>query len=249
MQIYDIIMIAVLVAAILFGAWKGLAWQVASLAAIFVSYFVALTFRAPVAAMIKTEEPWNKFIAMFGLFIVTSLGIWILFGFISRSIERFHLKDFDRHAGAVLGAVKGALLCLVITFFAVTLLSDAQKQAIVNSYSGHFIAKTIDKLDAVMPKEVHQVVQPYLEKLDKELDGNPSTNDSKTIPDDGLFGTTVKLPTFGQNSTPAPQSPKHNSVETPILDKLPVDLSKIDWRDIDWERAAKVISEQTKKNR
>ena len=249
MQIYDIIMIAVLIAAILFGAWKGLAWQVASLAAIFVSYFVALTFRAPVAALIKTEEPWNKFIAMFGLFIATSLGIWILFGFISRSIERFRLKDFDRHAGAVLGAVKGALLCLVITFFAVTLLSDAWKRAVVNSYSGHYIAKAIDKLDAVMPREVHQVVQPYLERLDKELDNNPFVEDTKTIPDQGLFGGSSSLPTFGQNSPSIPQVQKQNSGETPILDRLPIDLSKIDWRDIDSERAAKVISEQTKTNR
>ena len=41
MELYDIFMIVVLVAATVFGAWKGMAWQLASLASMFVSYFAA----------------------------------------------------------------------------------------------------------------------------------------------------------------------------------------------------------------
>ncbi len=124
MQTYDYVMIGVMAAAILFGAWKGLAWQVASLSAIFVSYIVALQFRAPVAAMISVDPPLNGFIAMFAIYAACSLGIWIAFGFVRSYIERFHLRDFDRQAGALLGAIKGALLCIVVTIFAVTLLGQ-----------------------------------------------------------------------------------------------------------------------------
>ena len=81
-----------------------------------------MQFRGTVAGFINTEPPWNTFIAMFILFIVTSLGIWIAFGFVKRWIEQWHLKTFDKQAGALLGALKGALLCIVITLFAVTLL-------------------------------------------------------------------------------------------------------------------------------
>ena len=53
MALYDIIMLVVILGAVAFGYWKGFAWQVASLAAIIVSYFVALKFREPVAQYIE----------------------------------------------------------------------------------------------------------------------------------------------------------------------------------------------------
>ena len=46
METYDICMIVVLVGATIFGAWKGMAWQVASTASLVVSYVVALRFSA-----------------------------------------------------------------------------------------------------------------------------------------------------------------------------------------------------------
>ena len=69
MQTYDIIMIVVLVAATVFGALKGLAWQLASLASIFVSYYVAYRFRNSVAELIDATSPWNTFLAMLLLFV------------------------------------------------------------------------------------------------------------------------------------------------------------------------------------
>ena len=53
-----------LLAATVFGAWKGLAWQVASLAAIFASYIVAYQFRHTLAAWIPIPAPWSIFLAM-----------------------------------------------------------------------------------------------------------------------------------------------------------------------------------------
>ncbi len=41
MEIYDIIMLVILVGAMLFGAIKGFAWQLASIASIVASYIVA----------------------------------------------------------------------------------------------------------------------------------------------------------------------------------------------------------------
>ena len=49
MALYDIVMLVVVVGAIWFGWWKGMAWQIASLAAIIVSYIVAVNFREPVS--------------------------------------------------------------------------------------------------------------------------------------------------------------------------------------------------------
>ena len=77
MQTYDIIMLVVLAAAAIFGAIKGLAWQIASMSSVFVSYFVAVNFREPVSRMISAGRPWNMFLAMLILFVGTALAIWI----------------------------------------------------------------------------------------------------------------------------------------------------------------------------
>ncbi len=170
-QTYDIIMLAVLVIATLIGAWKGLAWQVASLAAIFASYYVAYKFRHTFAAWIPVEAPWSVFLAMLFLYILSSLGIWLIFQWISKLIDRVKLNEFDRQIGALFGFLKGVVLCVIITLFAVTLLGKTQCEAIVNSRSGYYIAVLLSKSHGLMPEEINDVLGPYLHALDDRLEG------------------------------------------------------------------------------
>lgn len=165
LSFYDLLMLVVFAGAILFGLWKGLAWQIASLAAVFVSYFVALVFRGQVAVWIPADPPWNQFIAMAVLYLGCSLAIWLAFGAVRRNIARMQLKEFDRQAGALLGAVKGALLCMVITMFAVTIPGDGARRQVIQSRSGNFIASAISRLSAVVPKELHEVLQPHFNRF------------------------------------------------------------------------------------
>lgn len=169
MQAYDVLMLIVLALAIVWGAWKGLVWQVASIASIVLSYFVALRFRQPLAGVIEATPPWNMFLAMLILFLGTGLVVWIGFNLISEFVERVRLKEFDRQLGALFGAAKGALLCILVTLFSVALLGDAQRQAICNSRSGYYIAVLLDRADLVIPRELHGVLAPYLDRLDKTI--------------------------------------------------------------------------------
>ena len=182
METYDIVMIVVLAGATLFGAIKGFAWQVASLASIVVSYVVAYRFREPLSESIRAEEPWNRFLAMLILFIGTSLVIWVGFRMVSRTIDRLKLKDFDRQIGAAFGLAKGGLFCILITMFAVALLGPSIRESIVRSRSGFYIAKVLDKTDMIIPPELHEVVAPYIERFERDLQ-SPSGD-----------GTTLELP-------------------------------------------------------
>lgn len=170
METYDLLMLAVLAVATILGARKGLAWQVASVASIFASYYVAYHFRAPVAQQIRVEAPWNTFAAMLVLYLGCSLVIWLAFRLLSGLLDNLKLKDFDRHAGATLGLARGVLWCVIITLFAVTLLDESRRQAIVRSRSGHYIAILLDRSEAIMPEELHQVLDPYVRTLDERLD-------------------------------------------------------------------------------
>ena len=170
MQTYDFIMIAVLVGATLFGAWKGMAWQLASLASFVLSYAVALRFSTQLAPLFGNSHPWNRFLSMLVLYIATSLVVWILFRLVADVIDRVKLKEFDRQLGATFGLAKGVLLCVIITFFAVAMLPERQKRSILASRSGYYIGVLLDRSHTVLPEELHDILHPYINSIDERLD-------------------------------------------------------------------------------
>ena len=169
MQIYDFIMIVVLVGAMLFGAMKGFAWQLASIASIVVSYFVALKFREPFSRSIALDPPLNRLLAMLILYVVTSLLVWVAFRMISKSLDRLRLKEFDRQIGAIFGLVKGGLYCVLLTLFGVTLAGEYVRKTVVTSNSGHYIADVLDRSESVVPPEIHEFVEPYLRRFEQQF--------------------------------------------------------------------------------
>jgi membrane protein required for colicin V production len=170
MEAYDILMIAVLAAATLFGFWKGMAWQIASLASLVLSYFVALQVSPAIAPLFGQEEPWNRFLAMLVIYIVTSLVVWMLFRAVAGAIDRLKLREFDRQLGGLFGLAKGVLLCIAITLFAVSLLPPDKKEEVLNSRSGYYIATLLNESHAIMPEELHDLLHPYLHKAQETLD-------------------------------------------------------------------------------
>jgi membrane protein required for colicin V production len=169
LQPYDFLMILVLTLCALFGAWKGMAWQLAALASLVVSGLVAAHFSGPFAPYFGAEAPWNRCLAMLVLYVATSLVIWLLFRMVSSAIDRVELKEFDRQLGALFGAIKGVLWCVVITFFAVT-LSEPGRQAVLKSHSGYYIAVLTARGVPLLPQEVRAVLGKYIDELDRRLD-------------------------------------------------------------------------------
>jgi len=179
-QGYDLLMLVILVSAAVFGAWKGMAWQIASLASLVVSYLVATHFCCQLAPYISQQEPWNHFLAMLILFLATSLVIWLVFRLVARFIDRVKLKEFDRQMGALFGLAKGVLFCLLITFFAVT-LSEGFRQAVLHSHSGKYAARLIQHAGPLMPEKVRETLGKYIDDFERKLD--PNTPPENTLDD------------------------------------------------------------------
>ena len=183
MSFYDIVMLIILGGAIWFGYWKGLAWQIALLAAVVVSYIVAVNFRDPISAYIQAGEPWNKIGAMLILFLGTSLIIWTIYASISKSLKKNELKGFDRQMGAILGAAKGAILCVVVTMFAASIMGERVHDAVHTSRIGPYVETVIWNVSAFVPAEVAKFVDPHLKNY-QEMSGH----DEPPKPP-GLFNT------------------------------------------------------------
>jgi membrane protein required for colicin V production len=177
MPTYDLLMLLVLVAATIFGFYKGMAWQIAAMASFVLSYFVALKFGDQLAPVFGDAAPWNKFVAMLAIYVGCSLAIWLAFRLVSGAIDRVKLKEFDHQMGALLGLAKGVLWCVAITFFAVTLLPEIQKENILASRSGRYIVVLLNKTDAVVPPEIHEVIGPVLHRIEERLNPNGQPDD------------------------------------------------------------------------
>lgn len=210
MSVYDIAMLFIMGGAIFFGYWKGLAWQIASVAAIIVSYIVAVNFREQLAQFIQIDEPWNRISAMLILFIGTSLIIWTIYAKVSKSLKKMELKGFDRQAGALLGGIKGALICMVVTMFSVSLLGERAHDAIHHSRLGPYVVTGIFKVSAIVPEEVSSITQKYVDEFTEQI-GRDGQLPAKEFPN----------PFFGANQNqypeeaPNPQDPSSLPPSTP----------------------------------
>jgi membrane protein required for colicin V production len=187
-QPYDVLMLGVLVGLAVLGAWKGVAWQIAALSSLVVSWIVAVRFGKVLAPLISDNEPWNAFIAMLILYLGTSLAIWSFFRLIKGMIDRVQLKDFDRQMGALFGLVKGVLWCLLITFFAVT-LSETTRQWVLQSKSGYYTALLIQHGTPALPEDVRNVLGKYIKQLDEGLE--------EVEPGESMLNTGVSDPRQG----------------------------------------------------
>ncbi len=171
-QPYDIVMLVVLGGMTLLGVWRGMAWQIAALASVIVSAMVAVSASSSLAPWFGVEEPWNRFLAMLILYVVTAGAIWLLFRLVSNVIDRVKLKEFDRQLGAMFGLAKGVLYCVIITFFAVT-LSEFWRQKVLDSRSGGLIARGIRHANPILPEDVRTWLGKYIDELDEKLQAPP----------------------------------------------------------------------------
>ena len=166
---YDLVMLGILAAAALLGYFKGMVWQLAWIAGIVASSYVAFRFGAVLTPFFGTQAPWNRFAAMLAAYAGTSICVWLVFRLISKAINAVHLSAFDHQLGLLLGLAKGALLCVVITFFSVT-LAPAYRHQIVASRSGRLVAELIVRADTYLPKEIHETVDPFVKQFEKQFE-------------------------------------------------------------------------------
>jgi len=162
------VMLGILAAAAVLGYFKGIVWQIAWIAGIAASSFLALRFGSHLAPFVGQQAPWNRLIAMLVIYVGTSLAVWLVFRVVSGAINAIHLSAFDHQLGLLLGLAKGALMCVVVTFFAVT-LAPAYRQQIVASRSGRLVAEVIMRADELLPRNIAEPVEPFVKQFENQF--------------------------------------------------------------------------------
>lgn len=161
---YDGVILALLVYTAWSGAQKGLITQLAWIAAIILCFKFADKLAPAIEPQINVEQPLRHWIAMFVLYLGFSLGSFLLARIMNSWLEKAKFKDFDRHLGGVLGLIKGVVIALVATFFAIT-LSESLKSTVLKSKTGEFACYVLDNVEPLTPEYFHEYLAKYREEL------------------------------------------------------------------------------------
>jgi membrane protein required for colicin V production len=111
----DWIFTAVLLASLAIGAWRGLVYELMSLAGWVAAFFVAQVF-APQAAewlpMGKAAEPVRYAAGFVVVFVAAAFAAGLLSWLAKKLIDAVGLRPVDRTLGAAFGLVRGIVLLL-----------------------------------------------------------------------------------------------------------------------------------------
>ncbi len=167
MAIFDGVVLVILIAAIVQGRFKGMAWQLAPIASLVLGYVVAFPLAGSLAPWFGDSAPMNYLLALLVLYLTVALGVYLLARSLKEYIVKFKLEEYDKHLGALFGGVKGLMFCLAIMFFSVAISAEA-REYLVKTHSGYAAAYLMDALHPVMPAELHDALESHIHALDTD---------------------------------------------------------------------------------
>lgn len=164
---FDLFVLVVLVLSTFWGGMRGIISQLASILSWLASAYIATHYYQIALALIKSSYAYRTPIAMTLTFIVSAILIRIAAKFVKNIVSLVGLKEFDRQMGALLGMIKGLLLCLLSTFFLVV-FNDSTRSVIEKSSVGPYFASFIVDVQGYFPEsELTQKFASYTQSINE----------------------------------------------------------------------------------
>lgn len=183
MTIYDAAMLAVVVAGMVWGAMRGITWQVAGIASLVLGYAVAFPLSGELAPQFPGEPIVARALAMLACYLATSGGVYLVAWLIRATLRKLKFEAYDRHLGMILGGAEGALLGIVVTVFVVC-LAPSSRDPILTSPSGRVVNQLLDAVQPALPGELRTVLAPFWNhEAGEPVERLAELDDPKTIPD------------------------------------------------------------------
>jgi membrane protein required for colicin V production len=117
MAAVDLVLLVILLASVALGIWRGLVFEVLSVAGWVCAFFMAQWYADAVAAWLplqNTAEPLRYAAGFAVVFVGVAFAAAFLSWLIKKSIEKVGLRPVDRALGAVFGLLRGAVLLLAL---------------------------------------------------------------------------------------------------------------------------------------
>ena len=109
MTLYDAAMVGLILGGMVWGAWRGIVWQIASLASLVLGYTVAHTTSDDLAVHFPGDPVVARGLAMVVIYAAVSGGVFLAAWMVRATLRKLKFEAYDRHLGMVLGGLEGAL--------------------------------------------------------------------------------------------------------------------------------------------
>lgn len=156
MAALDWIFVAVLLASMLMGAWRGLVYEVLSLAGWVAAFFVAQWFAADAASWLPLDgaQETVRYAAGFILvFVVALFACGFLAWLGKKMVEAIGLRPVDRTLGAAFGVLRGVVVLLVLVVMA-GLMQLQQADWWQESRGAAWLSAVLKELKPALPQEL-----------------------------------------------------------------------------------------------
>lgn len=162
MAALDWVFVALLLASMLIGAWRGLVFEVLSVLGWVVAFWVAQWFAADMAALLPLDAVQGPVRYAAGFVVVFVLAIFGC-GFVAwlgkKLVEATGLRPADRTLGALFGVVRALVVALVVAVVAqLTPLHEGVWWQ--ESRSAPVLSAALKELKPVLPPEFGQHLPP-----------------------------------------------------------------------------------------
>ena len=153
-------MVALLVASAIWGAWRGLVYELLAIA----NWLVAAALTGLLAPLVVEWVPFlagNGLLAVAVRYVVVFVVFIFVGGFIAslvrRVISNSGLRPADRSLGAIFGLVRGVLILSVLTFlvFAFGFQAEAWWQS---SVGAHWLCAGLQTLKPLLPQGLERLI-------------------------------------------------------------------------------------------
>jgi membrane protein required for colicin V production len=151
MNLFDIIILAVLILFALKGLVRGLVNEASSLTGLILGGWLAYRFYPALSVPIRTTlhlpAHVSSFLAFMLLLLVTGIVAHIAGNILTAALKLVMLGSLNRLGGILIGAAEGALLlCMLFSTATAGFMPDTLKQKVRASHSANLFALTGDRI-------------------------------------------------------------------------------------------------------
>lgn len=157
---YDGLMVGIIVAGMIWGALRGITWQVASLASLVLGYALAFPLSGRLAPYIPGQPIVARAVALLLTYVAISGGIFGVAWVIRATLRKLKFEAYDRHLGMLLGGLEGALVGSVVTVFVLS-VAPSTRGPILGSPAGRLLGKVMNQVQPILPGEVRAELEPF----------------------------------------------------------------------------------------
>jgi membrane protein required for colicin V production len=163
-MMFDALVVAFVVLVAGIGAWKGFARLAGAVAAPIVALTVGWPLSAGLAPHLSLRAPLDRWTAFALLYILITLVVYLVALGIRKMLERAELGAWDRHLGFAFGAVKGFVLAIVLTAFALGFSQELRPQ-VRGTIAGGLMTRAVRTIRPVLSPAASDLLAPWLDLL------------------------------------------------------------------------------------